>query len=523
MGTNIQLWRARIGCFLQPVKRRNFLRTLKVFGSKFSLSLRLVLALGVLLIMAGVEQNPGPPKKTGAGAPTQPSVSTRQTRLTSNDTGNLSFTQRGMQSPGAESADGDSLTLFTMLTKIQGELKQLNESYTSLNTRVNELLINLNTETQNNRKANDMMQKRLVSMERRVEYLESQSRRNNLIFHGFNEDSRGSVETWDECEEKVLKYLRDELSLVYDGSEIERAHRLGGTGNQRPIIVKFLSYKGKERIKSKIKQMQTDDGEWVNPHRVSDDFAPGVREDRKELFKYMKLARGEEREAYITFNKLMIDGADFRYPKQSYLMLKNLDDCNRITWATSIRNLLCRYGFGYVWIAQGVGDIDNFIQIFKKRVKDNLLQEWYSDVNETSKAYHYKNFKCIFESEKYLSLDIPAKYIHTFSKFRCSSHKLFVETGRHRDISYQQRICSLCTLHEIEDEFHFMCICPLYSDVRERFFPNKYKYCRMSLDMFYEMMKTKNDVIISQVMKYVFYAFIKREENKTQQYHLYVI
>ena len=66
--------------------------------------------------------------------------------------------------------------------------------------------------------------------------------------------------------------------------------------------------------------------------------------------------------------------ADFRYPKQSYLMLKNLDDCNRITWATSIRNLLCRYGFGYVWIAQEVGDIDNFNQIFKKIVKDNSLQ-----------------------------------------------------------------------------------------------------------------------------------------------------
>ena len=165
---------------------------------------------------------------------------------------------------------------------------------------------------------------------------------------------------------------------------------------------------------------------------------------------------------------------NFRYPKQSYLMLKNLDDRNRITWATSIRNLLCRYGFGYVWIAQEVGDIDNFNQIFKKIVKDNSLQEWYSDINETSKAYHYKIFKCIFESENYLSLDIPAKYIHTFSKFRCSSHKLFVETGRHRDIPYHHRICSLCTLNQIEDEFHFMCICPLYSDVRERYFPNKY-------------------------------------------------
>ena len=311
MGINVQLWRARIGCFLQPDKRRNILRTLKVFGTKFSISLRLVLALSVLLIMAGVEQNPGPPKGARGAASSQSSTSTRQTRLTSNDTGNLSFSQRGLQSPGAESTDGESLTLFSMLTKIQGELKQLNENYTTLNTRVNEMLVNLNTEAQNNRKANDMMQKRMVTMERRVEYLESQSRRNNLIFHGFTEEGQGSAETWDESEEKVLKYLREELSLDLREFEIERAHRLGGTGNQRPIIVKFLNFKTKEKIKSKIRQKLTDDEDWVNPHRVADDFAQGVREDRKELFKYMKLAKGEERNAYITFNKLIIGGAAF--------------------------------------------------------------------------------------------------------------------------------------------------------------------------------------------------------------------
>ena len=27
---------------------------------------------------------------------------------------------------------------------------------------------------------------------------------------------------------------------------------------------------------------------------------------------------------------------DFRYQKQCYLVLKNLNDCNRITWATSV-------------------------------------------------------------------------------------------------------------------------------------------------------------------------------------------
>ena len=84
---------------------------------------------------------------------------------------------------------------------------------------------------------------------------------------------------------------------------------------------------------------------------------------------------------------------DFRNPKQCYLMLKGLDDCNRITSATRVRNLLSRYGFGYVWVAQGVGDMDSFITIFKRTLRDNLLQEWYSDINESSKAYHYKKFQ----------------------------------------------------------------------------------------------------------------------------------
>ena len=40
-----------------------------------------------------------------------------------------------------------------------------------------------------------------------------------------------------------------------------------------------------------------------------------------------------------------------------------------------------------------------FYYIFKRTLRDNLLQEWYSDISESSKAYHYKNFKCILEPE----------------------------------------------------------------------------------------------------------------------------
>ena len=86
------------------------------------------------------------------------------------------------------------------------------------------------------------------------------------------------------------------------------------------------------------------------------------------------------------------------------------------------------YGFGYVWVAQGWGK-GQFYYNFKRTLRHNLLQEWYSDINESSKAYHYKDFKCILEGETYLSLDMSIKYFRTFSKFRCTAHHLFVETG----------------------------------------------------------------------------------------------
>ena len=45
-----------------------------------------------------------------------------------------------------------------------------------------------------------------------------------------------------------------------------------------------------------------------------------------------------------------------RSPLACYKMLKDLDDQGRRTWATDIRNMLYRYGFGHVWMNQGVGD-----------------------------------------------------------------------------------------------------------------------------------------------------------------------
>ena len=52
-----------------------------------------------------------------------------------------------------------------------------------------------------------------------------------------------------------------------------------------------------------------------------------------------------------------------RYPKACYRMLLTLDQHGRNNWATSVKNLLYRYGFGDVWEEQGVG---NRIVFFKR-------------------------------------------------------------------------------------------------------------------------------------------------------------
>ena len=93
--------------------------------------------------------------------------------------------------------------------------------------------------------------------------------------------------------------------------------------------------------------------------------------------------------------------------------------------------------------------------------------------------------------EPYLSLDIHTKFIKQFSKFRCSAHNLLVERGRHIGTSYRQRVCPLCSLHEIEDEYHFAFICHLYSEIRLWYLPDKYKYCRPFFELFHDEIKKK--------------------------------
>ena len=59
-----------------------------------------------------------------------------------------------------------------------------------------------------------------------------------------------------------------------------------------------------------------------------------------------------------------------RLPHKAYMMLNNLDARVKRNWVSNVRMQLFQYGFGFVWMNQGVGRVNEFIRAFRERLID---------------------------------------------------------------------------------------------------------------------------------------------------------
>ncbi|KAI8514789.1 hypothetical protein Bbelb_073800 [Branchiostoma belcheri] len=132
------------------------------------------------------------------------------------------------------------------------------------------------------------------------DYLENQSRRNNLLFDGVADNKQ---ENWSQCEQKVRDILKDKLKLDPLKIEIERSHRNGKfqeDGRPRPIVVKLLRYKDKEVIMQRAKNLK---GSNIF---INEDFSDAVRQKRKELLPEMRAQRERGNIAFLRFDRLVV-------------------------------------------------------------------------------------------------------------------------------------------------------------------------------------------------------------------------
>ena len=164
-----------------------------------------------------------------------------------------------------------------------------------------------------------------------------------------------------------------------------------------------------------------------------------------------------------------------------------------------------------MWLNQGVGDVKLFLTMLRQRIKDQFIQGWAGEIQNSSRARFYRNIT-EFHFQPYLDIINIRKFRTAMTKLRVSSHRLEVETGRWtRPVStpFDERKCHICD--RLEDEFHFLFECPLYDELRTQYL-SRYFVVRPSMYKLTELFKTEVKKRIKNLSIYIFKAFQLRQD-----------
>ena len=180
-------------------------------------------------------------------------------------------------------------------------------------------------------------------------------------------------------------------------------------------------------------------------------------------------------------------------------------------WAKIVKSLLESVGLNYAWIFQDVGNIKMFLHILKIRLNDSYIQTWNSQLENSSRARTYTLFSN-FGFKPYLDSINISKFRTALTRFRVSSHRLAVETGRwHKPqpIEINERKCLLC--NSLEDEFHFIFECPLYSDLRQKYI-KKYYWKKPCIPKFIDLLQNNSITTVRKLSMFIYDSFKKRND-----------
>lgn len=192
-----------------------------------------------------------------------------------------------------------------LTTKVDKALKSVEEIKISLQftQRDVEELKPLRADFVKVKKQLDLLSKELDSHSLKLEYLENQSRRNNIRLNGIPESSK---ESWEDTEAKVKAAIKSKLNINVD---IVRAHRVDArnstkgrpnTNKPRTIVCKIRDWKQREEVLRKARKEKP-----VGLH-ISEDIALATLLKREPLIPKFKEAKEAGKIAYFILDKLII-------------------------------------------------------------------------------------------------------------------------------------------------------------------------------------------------------------------------
>ena len=157
--------------------------------------------------------------------------------------------------------------------------------------------------------------------------------------------------------------------------------------------------------------------------------------------------------------------------KKALIFVTGNDTCQS-EWLATVKFVLKELNMTAYFQNPSAATSEIFIRMCKERLKEKFIQQWRNSIgSQGSKLRFYNLFKESFAREPYLDNLNCFQLRKVVLKFRCSDHRLEIETGRHRKIKVEERICQLCR-GNVETESHFLQECPLYTNLRTKYFGN---------------------------------------------------
>lgn len=155
------------------------------------------------------------------------------------------------------------------------------------------------------------LEEKILQLEERQEVSDNLSRRHNLLFFGI---PRVTGETYESMESKVRGIIRDHMKMQ-ETVFIEQARRVGSA-----ILVRFQSLKQRDMVLSHVRELRA-----INsPVYVREDFTAAVRQKRSALTPLMMQMRNDGRRAKLHSDKLVTDSGTFVFDlnRQEYQRLE---------------------------------------------------------------------------------------------------------------------------------------------------------------------------------------------------------
>ncbi|XP_072935017.1 uncharacterized protein [Epargyreus clarus] len=142
-----------------------------------------------------------------------------------------------------------------------------------------------------------ILENKVEQQERRIQFLEKQSRKRNIVFFGIAENET----SYKNLENNLLQFIKENLHIDLVYSDLQEVKRVGKKGEKpRPIIATFSTLGHKINI-LKQKRLLKDTHYYMN-----EDYPRDILEKRKELQEQVKQEREKGNKVTIKYDKLVI-------------------------------------------------------------------------------------------------------------------------------------------------------------------------------------------------------------------------